>query len=392
MALLHVDSFGHYIHDDLNEKWDIVAEPTAPTTATMEQDPTGGRGGGGGVVFSAGDNDVVSSRAGGTHVDQFIQKNYSGVSVVHVGFAFKQNAVALVRGSRLLTFLDSATTQVGIDIMPSGQLRAIRSTSAGTGIYLASTDAAPAESGLYTVLGTSVNSIASSSDDYLEFKITHHASNGIIEVKRNGNAFWTLSSQNTAVSGSANSSSVLVGGYAALIGGSALNVENHYLRGIVSDFYLLDTTGSFANTFIGDIEVEPLSPTADGTYEEWTLSAGSDAFDLVDDAANAIDGDTTHISSGTLDQRATFVTSNSSAPTGGSVVAVVITCYCKKTDGGSNLVAGMARLSGTDSVGTNFDVPGTYAFRQSYMYEKPGGGAWTVADVNDAELGVKKTS
>lgn len=392
MALHFVDSFGHYSQADLDEKWDEVATPSGTTSGTFSHSATGGRAGHGKLIFGASTNDVQSGRAELTHVDQFVKRNHSGLAVVHVGLAVEQNAVQLTQGSRLLTFLDGATTQVGIDIMPSGQLRAVRATSAGSGIYLVSADPHSGESGLYTVLGTSPGAISSSSYDYLEFKITHHGTTGIIEVKKNGSAFWTLSDQNTAISGSNNSASVLVGGYGALVGGSGANVQNHFLRANVSDFYLLDTTGAFANTFIGDVVVEPLSPTADGNYEEWALSAGSDSFALIDDAAGAIDGDATYISSGTLDQRSTFVTSNSVAPTGGAVVAVVVTMYCKKDDGGSNLVAGMARLAGTDGVGTNADVPGTYAFRQSFIYEKPGGGAWTVADVNDAEFGVKKTS
>lgn len=368
MAMIFVDGFGHYIEGNLASKWDVVNEDNNQLT----HDPTGGRFGRGGVTFGP-----VPS---GTSVANYIQKNYTGVSTIVIGFAFKQGGTQLTLGGRLLTFLDGGTRQVSIDVMPSGQLQAVRSTVAGTGL---------ADNNSSTVLGTSAASISSSSYDYLEFKIVHHATNGSITVKRNGTeTFWTLSNVNTAISGTANSSSILIGGHSSFGGAS----QTRYLNGTISDLYILDTSGSApTNDFLGDVQVEPLRPTADGNYEEWTLSTGSDSFALVDDANNAIDGDATMVSSSTVGHRDTFEFEDSAGPTGAAVKVVCYTMYCAKTTGGSNAVKGLARLAGVDALGTETQVPNPYAFRQSFSTTKPGGGSWTVDDVNNAEFGFQKT-
>lgn len=366
--MIFVDGFGHYVDGNLASKWDVVVDDLN----CVAQDPTSGRFSKGGITFTFGTNSFSKG--------QYVQKNYTGASTVVCGFAFRQSGTQTTQGGRLITLLDGATRQVGINVMPSGQLQAVRSTTAGTGVF---------ENAQSTVLGTSTAAISSSSFDYLEFKIVHHASAGSITVKRNGTeTFWTATGLNTAISGTANSSSLLLGGVCTFGGAT----EDHFLKGVVSDFYLLDTTGSSPdNDFLGDVQVEPLRPTADGTYTEWTPNTGTDHFALVDDASNAIDGDATRNSSSTLNQRDSFVFEDSAGPPGASVKVVCFTMYCQKTTGGSNAVKGLARLSGTDALGTEAQVPNPYGFRQSFSTAKPGGGSWTVADVNAAEFGYRKS-
>src|SRR5688572_15216004 len=288
MAMIFVDGFSHYIDSNLASKWDVVADSQNNLPGNkLAQDPVGGRFGRGAIVFSTY---VFSGISNDT---QYVQKNYSGVATAVTGFAFRQVGTQVTNGGRLLTFLDGNTRQVCIDVMPSGQLRAVRSTAAGSGIF---------DSNHSTTLATSANAISSSSYDYLEFKITHHATLGSITVKRNGTeTFWTVTNINTDVAGSGTSSSLLLGS-ASRDGGSS-----RVLSGIVSDFYLLNTSGSAPeNDFLGDIQVETLRPTADGNYTEWTPNTGTDHFALVDDANNAIDDDATRNSSLTVGNRDTF--------------------------------------------------------------------------------------
>lgn len=401
MSLQFVDSYGHYTQPFMNKKWDVVGDPyaigPAPslTPVSLTQGISIGRFGGGGVTYDAPNNLELNSVAQANDL-QYTQKNYTGVDVVVTGLAVLQLSTQLTNGGRLLTFLDSATTQVGIDIMPSGQLRAVRSTLAGTGIFLCSIGTT-SPLATFTELGTSTSSIASSSYDFLEFKITHHPTAGIVEVKRNGAAFWTLSNVNTAVSGVNNSSSVLVGGYGAVFTANRGTLQAHYLRATVSDFYLLNTTAGGTGDpvdFIGDRHWEPLFPTADATYTQWTPDPAGDHFANIDEVPP--DDGTTDNSTDTLNNKDSFAFESALGPTGATLI-FSYTMYMEKDTGGAVGVSGLSRSpaggGGTDSNGTEFQVPNPYAFRQSFGFINPDTStAWTVGTFNAAEHGYERTS
>lgn len=404
------DSFGHYNQALMGLKWDVVSVPYSieeGVTVAIIQSTTSGRFGGGGVEFVAPSIPQLPNDIGGvtpvtTDEGQYIQRNYSGVNIVHVGLAVKQTGTQvsgvhngiITAGGRLLTFLDGATTQVGIDIMPSGQLRAIKSELAGTGIFLCSpgTTQAPA---VFTELGTSVNSIFSNAFDYLQFKITHHPSAGVIEVRRgDGSAFWTLSNVNTAISGSNQSASVLLGGYASAFTSNRGSTQNHFLRAIVSDFILYDTVANGDDaldivTFCGDRHAERIALTADGFYAQSTPSTGSTRFDLIEEVPPNTSDFNTYPSAGIKD---TFVVGAASGPSA-TTLFILLTAYLQKTAGGANEMKLLYRLGGADRNGTAFQVPSPWAFKQSVLFSKPGGGAITVADVQPAtgQIGIHKT-
>lgn len=390
------DSFGHYNQALINLKWDVYAPPDGTTAASITQATNIGRFGSGGCLFAVSNNNNTSGRVPSTQVQQYLQKNYSSQSIVHVNLAIKQEATQLTRGSRLLTFVDGSTTQLGIDIMPSGQIRLVRG-DLGTGIHLVSSDPMPGQSALYTVLGTTTNAIFSNAFDYLQFKVTHGTgSSGSVEIRRgDGSAFETISSINTAPSGTASSASCLLGGYAALIGAGGGTVENHYLRATISDFLLYDTVvnGSDALdlvTFCGDRHGERITLTADGFYAESTPSTGSTRFDLIEEVPPNTSDYNTLGAVGIQDSFVVGAVPGVSATT----LFVVATMYLQKTGGGVNEMKMLYRLAGADRLGTAFQVPSPWAFKQSALFSKPGGGAITVADVQPAtgQVGYEKTA
>jgi hypothetical protein len=400
--LLFVDSMGHYTQPFMNKKWDVVSDPYAvnpadPTdTVDIVQGTTTGRFGGGGVEFSA-PNRVTEDSVGQANDGQYIQKTYDGVSTIIVGLAVQQTgtqingvSVVPVAGGRLLTFLDSATTQVGIDIMPSGQLRAIRSTLAGTGIYLCyiGTTSAPAT---LTELGTSTDAISSSSYDFLEFKITHHPSAGIVEVKRNGAAFWTLNNVNTAISGVNNSSSVLVGGYGAVWQANLGTLQAHYLRAKVSDFQLLNTTAGGTGdpvNFIGDRHWEPLFPLVDVTTD-WTADPGPDNFANINTVPP---DDTRNNNTEGVNDIDNYEFESALGPDAATMI-FSYTMYLEKNTGGAVGISGQSVSNAMPTNGTEFQVPNPYAFRQSFGFIDPDtAAAWTVAAFNLANHGYERTA
>lgn len=399
MSMKFWDSFGHY--EGLVQmalKWDVVAQSSLSigTPATIAQGTTTGRFGAGGVEFATTLSGPTFSDSFAQTASCYIQKNYNGVSVIHIALAVQQTGTQFPDGGLLCAFLDGGTTQVQIFILPSGQLRATKSALAGTGIFLIRPDRTPvAATGNYEVLGESTASIASSSFEFLQIRITHHPSAGEVKILRgDGSEFWTLSSVNTAVSGVNNSSSVVVGGYAGRFASGA-TLESHYLKAKISDFHLLDTVANGDDaldpvTFVGDRHWERISLTADGNYAQWTPSTGSTHFDLIEEVPP---NTTDYNSSSTVGNKDSFVVSAASGPSTASLF-LGLTMYLQKTSGGADEVKGLFRLGGADRNGTAFAVPSPFAFRQSFLASKPGGGAITVADVQPAtgQPGYEKTA
>lgn len=366
--LIFVDGFSHYTDPFLAQKWDIVADSTG--TQVVQSVSGVGRSGGGGVVFTPASSATLPNA--------YIQKNYDGVSTIIAGLAFQQGGTQLVAGGQLISFMDGSTVQVAVRVLQSGQLRIMRNTAAGGGLVTAA----------YTLLGESTNAINSSSFDFLEFKVIHHATTGSVEIKRNGAAFFTLTNVNTAISGVNNSSSVVIGGFS-----STNPITFQELKGTVTDFHLLNTTVDGADAlnpvdFIGDRHWEPLTPTADGADTAWTITGSASHFANVDE----IPPNTTDFNStATLNARDGFVVS---APTGPSTASALIslTMYIQKNTGGSNAVKGFMRTPAASyRNGTEFQVPTPWGFRQSFMASKPGGGAITLADIAANQLGYEKT-
>lgn len=397
------DSWGHYNQALLGSKWDVYADLTgtlsvgvAAVISSITQSTTSGRFGAGGCTFAVDSDAIQLSRAPqGQQANQYLQRNYAGQSVVFVGLAVKQNATALATGSRLLTFLDGATTQLGIDIMPSGQLRLIRATSPGTGIYLVSADPSVG-SDLYTVMATTANAILSNAFDYLQFKVTHAGgTGGSVEIRRgDGSLFENVTGLNTSISGNDRSSSVLLGGYGGLTGGSAATVQSHFLRATISDFLLYDAAANGDDaldlvTFAGDRHGERITLTADGFYAQSTPSTGATRFDLIEEVPPNTTDFNALPSVGIKD---TFVVGAASGPSA-TTLFIVGTMYSQKTAGGGNEMKMLFRLSGADRNGTAFQQPAPWAFKQSVLFSKPGGGAITVADVQPAtgQIGYQKT-
>lgn len=372
MSLIFVDGCSHYSQAFLASKWDVVNNLGTAMTQSVN---TNGRFGGGAITFTG-------TGAGVNDAPWYIQKNYDGVATIVMGFGVQQTATQTTLGGQLLQFLSGGTVQVAIAIMPSGQLRVARSTVAAAGVYLGETDR--------TVLGTSVSAISSSSYDFIEVKVVIHASAGSVEIKRNGAAFYSLTSINTNIALSGDSSSVMVGGY------QANSLGNNYLYGLaanMTDFYLLNTTvdGSDALNpvdFIGDRHWEPLPPTVDGADTAWTITGSASHFANVDEIPP---NTTDYNSTSTLNARDGFTVTTPTGPTTATCL-LSATMYIQKNTGGSNEVKGFIRSTvPTYLNGTAFQVPTPWAFRQSFLCSAPAGGAITLANVAAFQIGYIKT-
>jgi hypothetical protein len=157
----------------------------------------------------------------------------------------------------------------------------------------------------------------------------------------------------------------------------------------LDDLYVLDDTGPAPlNTFLGDCRVEYLRPRAPGTFQQWTPVGTATHEGAVDDNATP-DKDATYIESTTPGQLDTSRYTPTGLPSG-SVFGAQLSLYARKSDQGPRVIAPVANGSVGPSLTPSAD---TYQyFTTPYGVNPATGLAWTIAQVNAAEFGVKVVS
>lgn len=215
---------------------------------------------------------------------------------------------------------------------------------------------------------------------YLEFRATIHDTTGSAEVRINGTTELTHTNVDTRSGGTGVINTVWIGPGAS--GGGC-----HY-----DDFYVLDTTGGSPNdTFLGDVTVETLYPNANGNSSQFDGSDGNqvDNYLLVDEATP--NDDTDYVESPDFGDKDTYGYSDL-ATTSGTIYAVQPVPRFRKTAAGSVSAVSVARLSATEVDSSAKIVLDNYIYSPDIRPTKPGGGVWTIADVNNTEFGLKVAS
>jgi hypothetical protein len=155
------------------------------------------------------------------------------------------------------------------------------------------------------------------------------------------------------------------------------------------DLYVCDGTGGApTDTFLGDVRVQAIFPSGNGNSSQLV---GQDA-DSTDNYLNvdetAQDGDTTYVESSTVGNKDTYAFGNLT-PTTGTVYGVQVLPFAKKTDAGTRSIVSVARLSATEVDSAAKALSTDYAYLPDIREAKPGGGTWSITNVNDAEFGIK---
>lgn len=164
--------------------------------------------------------------------------------------------------------------------------------------------------------------------------------------------------------------------YAGTTGASThLDVDDIWWSGTATDFQ-------------GDVRAIGQLCNADGASTAWTASAGSD-YQCVDDATP--DGDTTYISSATPGDRFTGAWPALPVASGAAVSGVMVRNIARKDDAGTRTIASVIRRGGTNYDGTTTaNLSTSYqAYEQFYVQDPSTAAAWTVANVDAGEYGVK---
>lgn len=279
-------------------------------------------------------------------------------ATVIIGFAFRRNATPTA--SRMFAQLRQANgstviCQIGLDA--TGHL--IIRDSAGT----------------LLATGAAVMNVATWY--YVEVKAYVNGASGTVEGHLNGAADIAQATVNI---GSTNFGSVYLG----------CPDNNHgFSNGWdYDDLYVADTSGAAPrNAYLGDVRVETIYPTADGTNTAWAASTSTDVS-CVDDATP--NGDTDYISDATAGHLESFGTGDLTA-SAGTVYGVQTNLWARKDDaaGTARTIAPLIRQGGTDYAGTTVALATTYADLTQIYNQDPTNSDWTISNVNADEYGVK---
>jgi hypothetical protein len=155
------------------------------------------------------------------------------------------------------------------------------------------------------------------------------------------------------------------------------------------DVYICDSSGSVNNDFLGDVRVQSIYPSGAGNTTQMTPSAGSN-YACVDETSP--NGDTDYVSETTAGEKDTYAF-GSLTPTSGTIKGVQILVNARKDDAGNRTMAPVYRPASTDYDGTTVSVGDSYTYYREITEVSPAtSAAWTIAEINGAEFGVKLIS
>jgi hypothetical protein len=208
---------------------------------------------------------------------------------------------------------------------------------------------------------------------YIEVLMTTHPTTGAYELRVDGVNVLSGSNVDTEFTGTNNHDTIR-------FGGSADGYK-------YDDIYVLNTSGSVNNTFLGDREVVGLLPNAVGDSADWTNSAASgDNFEYVDEAGS--DGDSTYNESNTTNHVDLY---NFENLTGSSDINGIQVNAIRRVTTGSNTFYQPCKSGATTSDGTSESVSSTtYGTGRRVMESDPDTStAWTTSGLGSAQFGIK---
>ncbi len=338
MSLVHADSFDGYT--DLSKKgWTAQRSGGNPPTAG-----SAGKGRNGTAALFNGND----ARNGAFRPIPAAATNW-----VCVAFQFDRTGI----GTVIASFRDSGTNQIEVRLTSTGFLQITRN-----GVFLAQGSTHLSINTLY----------------HIDFTATIDDTAGSYNLKLNGVVELSASSVDTKATANAYANEVALG-----CAGDG-NVMSVYW----DDFVCGNDQGSVNTTSPGDCRVEMRHPSGAGTTTQWTPSAGAN-WQCVDDATP--NDDTDYVASATVGDKDTYAMEDIT-PVSGTIVGMVLNIHCRKDDAGTRKIQSVVRTGAVEENSADLTVLDTYATLLDVRETKPGGGAFSIADVNGSEIGVELTA
>lgn len=331
MALLFMDGFDAA---DTSTKWSVNTNTTSSVTTR----------------FSSGRSLGLGS--GGT---RSVTKYFTASAEMYMGFA----AFGMFNGSsNNVTFLN-VYTDAGI----TAQINLVANLNGSVAIRRGTTQLAITNAGAF-----------SSNWNYVELYVKVDPSAGVATLRIDGVTVATFSG-NTKNGGTSNSIDAIQLTNSGTIG-----------TGLIDDLYILDATGSAPyNTYLGDVRVYTMVPTAAGNSTQFTSSGGAN-YTTVDELPYSA---TDYVASNTPTHRDTYQMGD--LPSGTSTIfALQNNIIAKKTDAGSIALRPVVRSGSTNYYGTTTSLTASDVTLTDIRIQDPNTSAsWTTGGVNGIEAGME---
>lgn len=219
--------------------------------------------------------------------------------------------------------------------------------------------------------------------------VVHHQTTGSLTYRIDNEVVLTLTNINTAYAMSAPADASATPRSTNLrIGYAPFGVSSPGIFiGTRSHVVIADTVGDI----VGNPRFGALWPEGVGAHSDFAPVGSATNWQNVDEASP--NEDTDYNESETVGHIDTYVMQN--VPAGlTAITAVAVTVRVKKTDANSRMFSAVLRIGGVNYVHADTKgVPGGYAYLQWIWTLNPAtSAAWTVADVNALEAGVKVVS
>lgn len=157
----------------------------------------------------------------------------------------------------------------------------------------------------------------------------------------------------------------------------------------IDDLYWCDLTGGEFDDFIGDVVIEDIRPNGDGGPNGLTgVGIIGDHYQAVDEQSP--DNDTTYLMTDQLNEVERF---NCTDLPDDVIDVLAVGVYVRARRDGTGYRTFRAQVELNDVVleGDDKFTSTGYQEQGSVFTTKPGGGLWTVADVNNVQIGFKTT-
>lgn len=213
---------------------------------------------------------------------------------------------------------------------------------------------------------------------YIELKAKMHSTTGIVEFRMNEQLLYQGSNLDTVAWGSSGTQ----------IGGVVFNFTI-YNRLWLDDIYIIDTTGSVNNDFLGDIRVDSIHPNGAGNYTQLTPSAGSN-YECIDEINM---DDTDYVEGANAGDKDSYSYAN--APTDlddAGIFGIQLNTQAIRTAESDNIkMKGFLRTGSTDYEETTAQSLSDIVTSKKIIWEDDPSDSniWTQAKINACEFGVE---
>jgi hypothetical protein len=340
---LFCDSFDHYATATQGTKWSTVSGTTIGAVGQNGTQGMQASSGNGGTAFA------IYSYATNTNT------MYVGIAINKVAWGTNTN--------QLLSFVDGGSLQISLVVL-----------AGDNNVYVY-------RGGTTALLATASVPLIFSTYYYVEFAYLPHPSTGSFELRFNGTLVAADSGINTAGSGNARTTGLLLGHSLTINGTKTVQYD---------DLYLIDSSGTRNNTFLGPRRVVCRLPDAVGNSSDFTPSGGAvDNYTMVDETLT--DGDTTYNTATTPGDHDTYGYQAVGVP--GAIAFLQTNLMQRSAGSGAETTRPKIRIGSTDYNGTTGSVATSYLDRTEVFGVSPATGvAWTTSEVDGAEFGMELVS